>query len=87
MESREGKQVPDVTFKMRIDGKWCDVTTDDIFKGKSIAVFALPGAFTVCTSCGKVMIMLMNQLYHPPVLNLTPAHMLQLPRAALRPAR
>jgi len=49
------KKVPDVVFKTRvrdesIEGenpfRWKDVTTDDVFKGKRVAVFALPGAFT-----------------------------------------
>jgi thioredoxin-dependent peroxiredoxin len=47
--------VPAVTFKTRVrdeivDGpnpyRWQDVSTDDIFAGKRIVVFALPGAFT-----------------------------------------
>lgn len=48
-------RVPDVTFKTRvrndaIEGpnpfEWKDVTTNDIFKGKKVVVFSLPGAFT-----------------------------------------
>lgn len=48
-------QVPHTTFKTRvrnddIDGpnpfEWKDLTSDDIFKGKRVVVFALPGAFT-----------------------------------------
>ena len=51
----EGNTVPQVTFKTRVrdesvEGenpfRWQDVTTDDIFKGKKVAIFALPGAFT-----------------------------------------
>lgn len=51
----EGSTVPQVTFKTRVrdesvEGenpfRWQDVTTDDIFKGKKVAIFALPGAFT-----------------------------------------
>ena len=47
--------VPDVTFKTRVrndalDGpnpfEWKDVTTDELFKGKRVVVFSLPGAFT-----------------------------------------
>lgn len=57
---QEGASVPNVTFKTRvrdesIEGenpfRWQDLTTDDIFKGKNIVIFALPGAFTpTCSS-------------------------------------
>jgi glutaredoxin-like protein len=51
MENREGKKVPNVTFKTRANGEFVDVTTDDIFKGKTTVVFSLPGAFTpTCSS-------------------------------------
>ena len=40
------EQVPEVTFKTRVDGEWVDLTTDEIFDGKRVVVFALPGAFT-----------------------------------------
>ncbi|MCV2403636.1 peroxiredoxin [Marinomonas sp. C2222] len=48
-------QVPNVTFKTRVRNEalggpnpfeWKDVTTDDLFKGKKVVVFSLPGAFT-----------------------------------------
>lgn len=51
----EGDNVPQVTFKTRVrdesvEGenpfRWQDVTTDDLFKGKNIVIFALPGAYT-----------------------------------------
>ena len=46
-----GDRVPDVTFRVRRDGNWVDVTTKDLFDGKTVAVFALPGAFTpTCSS-------------------------------------
>jgi glutaredoxin-like protein len=51
MQNREGQQIPNVVFKTRANGEFVDVTTDDIFKGKTVAVFSLPGAFTpTCSS-------------------------------------
>ena len=47
--------VPNVTFKTRvrnnaIEGpnpfEWKDLTSDEVFKGKRVVLFALPGAFT-----------------------------------------
>jgi len=50
-ENREGTQVPQVTFRTRRDHEWVDVTSDEVFKGKTVIVFALPGAFTpTCSS-------------------------------------
>ena len=49
--SREGKRVPDVAFRVRRNGDWATVTTDDIFARKNVVVFSLPGAFTpTCSS-------------------------------------
>ena len=51
LESREGHKVPQVTFRTRDGGEWKNVTTDEIFKGKTVVVFSLPGAFTpTCSS-------------------------------------
>jgi glutathione-dependent peroxiredoxin len=49
--SREGQKVPQVTFRARTESDWKPVTTDDVFKGKTVVVFSLPGAFTpTCSS-------------------------------------
>ncbi|WHN65843.1 glutathione peroxidase [Cysteiniphilum sp. QT6929] len=50
----ENQQVPNVTFKTMQDGQWQDVTSDDIFKGKNVIVFSLPGAFTPTCSSSHV---------------------------------
>jgi len=51
LENREGQQVPSVTFKTRQNNAWMDVTSDQLFKGKTVVVFSLPGAFTpTCSS-------------------------------------
>ena len=47
----EGKRVPQVKFRTRQDGQWKDVTTDELFKGRTVVVFSLPGAYTpTCSS-------------------------------------
>jgi glutaredoxin-like protein len=49
--SREGQRVPDVTFRIRENNEWKSVTTADLFAGKTVVVFSLPGAFTpTCSS-------------------------------------
>ena len=46
-----GDQVPEVTFKLRVDGEWAEKKSSDYFKGRRVVVFALPGAFTpTCSS-------------------------------------
>src|SRR5574339_419754 len=49
--SREGQRVPQVAFRTRARGEWQTVTTDEVFKGRTVVVFSLPGAFTpTCSS-------------------------------------
>ncbi len=45
-QTKEGQQIPKVTFRTRTAGEWKDVTTNALFKGKTVVVFSLPGAFT-----------------------------------------
>ena len=50
-ESLVGKPVPSVTFKARLNDRWQDITSDDLFKGKTVVLFSLPGAYTpTCSS-------------------------------------
>ncbi|MDW6002733.1 glutathione peroxidase [Vibrio mangrovi] len=49
--SKKGQQVPQVTFPTRQGDQWVNVTTDELFKDKTVIVFSLPGAFTpTCSS-------------------------------------
>lgn len=51
LSNREGQRVPQATFRTRQNNQWVDVTTDDLFAGKTVIVFSLPGAFTpTCSS-------------------------------------
>lgn len=51
MQNREGQRIPNVSFRVRDNNEWKTVTTDDLFAGKSVVVFSLPGAFTpTCSS-------------------------------------
>lgn len=50
----EGKRVPDVTFKTRRDHEWVELQSDDVFGGKTVIVFSLPGAFTPTCSSSHV---------------------------------
>ena len=41
-----GDRLPDVTFKVMTDDGLSDMTTGDVFAGKKVVIFAVPGAFT-----------------------------------------
>ncbi len=53
-KNSEGQRIPDVTFKTRSDSDWVDVTSAELFNGKTVVVFALPGAFTPTCSSAHV---------------------------------
>ena len=51
LPNSEGKRVPQVTFRTRQDGQWKDVTSSQVFNGRTVVVFSLPGAYTpTCSS-------------------------------------
>ena len=51
---QSGDTVPSVTFHTRQNGEWVDVTTDEMFGGKTVILFALPGAFTPTCSASHL---------------------------------
>ncbi len=54
LKNLEGQRVPNVTFRTRRGHEWVDVTTADIFNGKTVVLFSLPGAFTPTCSSSHV---------------------------------
>jgi glutaredoxin-like protein len=51
LKNQAGKRVPNVTFRVRENNEWKNITTAELFKGKTVVVFSLPGAFTpTCSS-------------------------------------
>ena len=54
LKNRENQPVPEVTFKVRQNNSWQDITSRDLFAGKTVVVFSLPGAFTPTCSSSHV---------------------------------
>lgn len=52
--SREGERVPNIELADMKDGNARRVATDELFKGRRVIVFALPGAFTPTCSTAHV---------------------------------
>jgi glutathione-dependent peroxiredoxin len=49
--NREGQKIPEVTFRTRVNNEWQSISSAEIFGGKTVVVFSLPGAFTpTCSS-------------------------------------
>lgn len=46
MTIKAGDRLPEATFRVMKDGKPADLTTAELTKGKKVALFAVPGAFT-----------------------------------------
>ena len=53
-DNREGQRVPEVVFKTREGSDWVEVSSSDVFNGKNVIVFSLPGAFTPTCSSSHV---------------------------------
>ena len=54
MTIKAGDKVPSATFTQMKDGKPTPLTSDELFAGKTVALFALPGAFTPTCSAKHV---------------------------------
>jgi peroxiredoxin len=54
MTIKVGEKLPTATFTQMRDGKPTPVPCDEIFQGKTVAIFALPGAFTPTCSAKHV---------------------------------
>jgi glutaredoxin-like protein len=53
-ENKEGQRIPEVTFHTYQNNDWVDVNSRDLFAGKTIALFSLPGAYTPTCSLAHV---------------------------------
>jgi len=65
LQNLEGKRVPQVKFKTRVDHEWIERDSAGIFDGRTVVVFSLPGAFT--PTCSSSHVPRFNQL--APVFN------------------
>ena len=54
MTIKVGDKVPSVKLKHKTDDGVKDITTDELFAGKKVVLFALPGAFTPTCSAKHV---------------------------------
>ncbi len=61
LKDMTGTKIPSVTFNTRVGSEWVLKTTDDFFKGKKVALFSLPGAFT--PTCSSTHLPRYNELY------------------------
>ncbi|MCY4157624.1 MAG: peroxiredoxin [Gammaproteobacteria bacterium] len=51
MSIEKGQAMPDGAFGMMTDGRPGRITTDELFKGRKVVLFSIPGAFT--PTCSK----------------------------------
>jgi len=54
MSIQVGDKIPTVTLQQKIDDSVSDINTDEIFSGKKVVLFALPGAFTPTCSAAHL---------------------------------
>lgn len=54
MKNLEGTRIPHLKLRTREGAHWKEIDTDQLFKGRTVVVFALPGAFTPTCSSAHV---------------------------------
>ena len=54
LENREGQRVPQTEFKVRTQDQLKTITSDDLFAGRKVVLFALPGAYTPTCSASHL---------------------------------
>lgn len=54
LKTTEGQRVPQVTFRTRRGHEWRPLSAAEIFAGRAVIVFSLPGAFTPTCSSSHV---------------------------------
>lgn len=52
--NKEGQKLPNAPIRVKRDGQWQLVQSQDLFAGKTVVVFSLPGAFTPTCSSAHV---------------------------------
>ena len=52
--NKEGEKIPAVTFRTRRDHEWININSEELFSGRTVIVFSLPGAFTPTCSSSHV---------------------------------
>ncbi len=51
LDNKEGKQIPAINFQVQENNQWESWSSNDLFSGKRVILFSLPGAFTpTCSS-------------------------------------
>lgn len=59
-QDKTGQMIPAMSFPTYQVDHWAEVTTDELFKGKNVIVFSLPGAYT--PTCSSAHVPRYNQL-------------------------
>jgi len=54
MSIQVGEKIPSLKLQQKTDEDVADISTDEIFSGKKVALFALPGAFTPTCSADEL---------------------------------